>query len=775
LYATFLCQFNKKASFLKNIVYKEINDQTFFDYSHKFLLQIPIYLTAKLSISNLVVLCNQDNLTLQQYEKLLGFIIPNDVIIKSAPETNQQQIIECFVLTAKKWDDYIFFKELQTLYNCFYDFEFIDFDQYLYILLDINPGLVYDFKNISNRINQFQYCNIKLGKYSSTNFYKYIFKCNCEGTEVEYRNSIHSMLKTGSNPLLVPIENAVYNSWTYVTYDIECGRIKLCTTESEEAGSLTNPLDSYVQTICCVVPKEHIIQQNFQFNMLENRLFHHYVFVYIPDKSFTKQFLEYKKNKKNAQIFIFYDEYDMLCASLLFLLLFNQINDMNGLNFDLPFIVHRLNILKGNLSNINYVAIGWPFSIQSSIQKQLKKNCPNCKLLFNFSQDECKKCKHRMNNNDTTLKTIKYRRGYSNFPLSVHIDLQYLDWEPNKALKKNTNSQSLESLSTFWFKQPISFYNYLPKENLFVFFSNIQNLKYYYELAVGFGQSEHEIIWFNYLQSNVLIKNYSSRLIKTEFFFFTDQHSSTLYPKDQNRHDVKNLLPLSNFLNDEFSFETTGLIAFYVIQDINRVQPTNPICFDKLTLPTIIGDKVIDGNVPPKSYISFTKLDINSFKQRNPSCCQDYIDLVEYCMIDTLLTSHLSIVSRNHIYCLGARTYRLPIYMSYIAKSGNIANYIDCLSKFNYSIQTRNMNKYNQYLLYETCNLLAQKRDSDVSDDNIVHMRYGKAFKIPIANTIPDLFSGELNISECNLKLIGEKPINETINLESVLKNLIKN
>jgi hypothetical protein len=113
--------------------------------------------------------------------------------------------------------------------------------------------------------------------------------------------------------------------------------------------------------------------------------------------------------------------------------------------------------------------------------------------------------------------------------------------------------------------------------------------------------------------------------------------------------------------------------------------------------------------------------------------------------------------------------------MSYIAKSGNIANYIDCLSKFNYSIQTRNMNKYNQYLLYETCNLLAQKRDSDVSDDNIVHMRYGKAFKIPIANTIPDLFSGELNISECNLKLIGEKPINETINLESVLKNLIKN
>jgi hypothetical protein len=472
-------------------------------------------------------------------------------------------------------------------------------------------------------------------------------------------------------------------------------------------------------------------------------------------------------------MYLFNDEQDMLSASLLFLSMFNQINDMNGLNYDLPFIIHRLNILRNNLSNLNYVSIGWPFSIQSSIFKEIKISC-KCKYLNSQSDGKCKRCKQPLDKKNSSLVTCKFRKGFSNFPLSVHLDLQYMEWKPNLDLKEKTNSSSLASLSTFWFKQPICYYNYLPAEQLLVFFSTIQTLSNYHELVVGFGKKGHEIIWFNYLQSNALIKNYSSRLIKTDFFFIphTNKQSGCLI--ETIGHDVENLIPISDYPNSEFCFDTQGVVAFYVsLNNNSKTVPSNLIGCDKISPPKINNERVVlNENVPANSFISFTKLEIDSFKQRNPSCSQDYIDLVEYCMIDTILTAHLTMLSKNHIYCLGAKTYRLPTYMAYTAKSGNIANYIDCCSKYEYYIQTKNMDKYNQYILFETCNLLGKKRDDDQSGNEFL-TKHGKAFKFAIAKTIPDLFSGHLNISECNLNLIGERPINNIKNLEEILDNML--
>jgi hypothetical protein len=772
LYATFLCQFNKNANFLKNTWHKDVNERSFFDYSHKFLLQIPIYVTAKLSLSNLAVLSGQNNLEKTNFERLISFIVPDDLIVKSAPETNQQPIIECFILTATTWEDYEFFKKIQSLYNCFYDFEFIDFEQYLYIILNINPGLVYNFNNIANRINTFHYCNLRVGKFSSSNFIKYIFNCKCNGTAKEYRVSINSFLKDEPNALLSCIEKSVLTSWTSVTYDIECGRIEKSEFKNQETGALTNPLDSYVQTICCVVPKDPVKELKFNLKSLDNFNFNCYVFVFVPDKSFKKEFLEYKLKNKHISMYLFDEEQDMLCASLLFLSMFNQINDMNGLNFDLPFIVHRLNILRNNLSNLNYISIGWPFSIQSSIMNEIKILC-KCKYLNNRSDDLCKRCKQSLDKKNSTLFTFKFRKGFTNFPLSVHLDLQYLDWKPNLDLKEKTNSSSLASLSTFWFKQKICYYNYLPSDNLLVFYSTVKNLSNYHDLVVGFGKQGHELIWFNYLQSNALIKNYSSRLLKTDFFFIPYTSNNTDCPYGTNRHDVECLKPISHYPESEFDFDTQGVIAFYVAINSSQIIPTVLIGSDHICPPKINNERmVINENVPANSYVSFTKLEIDSFKQRNPSCSQDYIDLVEYCIIDTILTAHLTMISKNHIYCLGSKTYRLPTYMAYTAKSGNIANYIDCCSKYDNYIQTKNMDKYNQYILFETCNLLGKKTDNNERSTEVM-TKHGKAFKFAIAKTIPDLFSGHLNISECNLNLIGEKPINTIKNMEEILDNMI--
>jgi len=686
LSATFLCQFNSFANFRKSN--KDIDSPNFFDYSHKFLLQIPVYVTAKLSISNLVVLSRNNKLEEKNYQKLIKFIDPNDMLTRSAPETNHQPIIQCFILTARNWEEYNFLKEIQTKYNCFYDFEFIDHEQYLYILFNINPGQVYDFGNISKRKKQYQYCNLKLSRFSTTNFIKYIFKCNNNESAIEYRNSIQQFLKTGSNPLLIPIEGSALKSWTNITYDIECGRINCYENEKDEPGTFTNPLDSYIQTICCAALKDLIEPKIFRHEMLNNSMFDYYVFVYIGNKSFKNQLFEYKKNKKHAKIFLFDNELEMLCACILFLSMFNQINDMNGLNFDLPFIVNRINLLQNNRESINYVSLGWPFSVQSSIINVILLQCKVCNQSFKLNESHCNRCGKRLDKNNTLLKTIKYKKNLSNYPLSVHIDLQSLEWEPNKDLKSTTGSSSLAALSTFWFKHQICYCAF--DRNMLVLYSCVQNLKYYHDLVVGFGQSGHEIIWFNYIKSNTLIKNYSSRLLKTEFFLFSKQINKSTSPNDQNRQEVENLVPLSSFLDNEIAFETEGHIAFYVAINHNQIIPENFIVNEQQ--PIVINKRITNSNLPENSFISFTKLDINSFKQRNPACCQDYIDLIEYCMIDTLLTAHLSLISKNHIYCMGAKTYRLPVYMAYIAKSGNIANYVDCCSKFNYAIQEQSIN-----------------------------------------------------------------------------------
>ena len=85
-----------------------VND--YFDFSHKFLIEFPIYFTAKLSLALLVYLMNSESLVENYFDRLLEYIYPYDTVVKSAPESNQQPIINCFVLTAKTSEDYDFFK-----------------------------------------------------------------------------------------------------------------------------------------------------------------------------------------------------------------------------------------------------------------------------------------------------------------------------------------------------------------------------------------------------------------------------------------------------------------------------------------------------------------------------------------------------------------------------------------------------------------------------------------------------------------------------------------
>ena len=155
--------------------------------------------------------------------------------------------------------------------------------------------------------------------------------------------------------------------------------------------------------------------------------------------------------------------------------MFNLIIDQNGLNFDLPFMINRINVLKHQYDKLNYYPLNWTFSIQSSLKRVIKLKCPTkkgentCGNVLEYSKKMlCYECNTIIDADQPSPNGFflqdyhtSSKNKFTCFGLSVHIDLQNTSWKPNISLADGPKQRSLDALSTYWLKSPIHFHFFI--------------------------------------------------------------------------------------------------------------------------------------------------------------------------------------------------------------------------------------------------------------------------------------------------------------------------
>jgi hypothetical protein len=308
-----LCQLNEKFKTSIN----EINESEFFDYSHLFILQISFYISCKISLAHLTVLMQCKHFA-AEFPKLCHLININNYVMKASPYTNQQKCVTLFEFYIKTKKDLEFIQETQKKYNCFSDFDFLNFNEKFYIEKNINIGETFSFDRVKAKNPTIVKSDIKLGKFSSVGFKTFNLKLNPSSTS--YKSEVDLLWDD-----LFVSDNSTQD-WSIVSFNVAHLR------ENQRIGC-----DSKVQFIVMCFERQLATKSDIFDSYFEKFYF------LTDDITFSK--------KENEHFFIFSNELDCISAALLYLGRFNQILEFYGTDFGLNLLFTRYNCLKFGKQN----------------------------------------------------------------------------------------------------------------------------------------------------------------------------------------------------------------------------------------------------------------------------------------------------------------------------------------------------------------------------------------------------------------------------------------
>jgi hypothetical protein len=675
-----LCNFNKRP----NLNHLNVCSDGFFDYSHKFILNIPICQTCKLSTISIADLISKNA---HELSRLLNMInVEKPMRTMCGPETNQQPIIQMFEIPYMNDQEYEFLKNVQEKYNCLDDFDFLHNNQKYLLEYGLHIGKAFKFSAILTKPHEISTHYLKSGNYTCKSLRVYKLIVNNEPNTIKYYSLVN---KLWFNPDIFQIENDIEEDfWSVCAFDIECGRIKTYTDRNDEPMSLASPLDSHVQVIAVAL-----------FHMNNVHVIH---FVFLPPEFRNVKLVEDEFNK-----YIYFNcEYNMICAFYLFINRFNQIVGINSMNFDEPFLLNRVCVLKNKLTNINYHSIGYPLSIRSVISKKLVKTCLKCKdenLPFNTS---CEKCSGSL----TEMKVVTLKNVHCNasLPLSVSIDLKDLTWDANKRLNEHAGGQSLAMLTRYWFKKEIMTY-FRFKHHVYLVVE-YESLSAYNEKCKKFGSQNITIVWFEFDSETMNFLEFFLGEIDSEFHLLDHNKKCFLFYKIKSNHSAP-----------EFNFKELMNIDL-----IKQLPKSN------------------------KHYVSFTKNEIDGFLQRCPQSNQDYVNLIKYSRNDAILTLFISMeINQDHLTHYKARQYNCGRYEAYTFQPGKISNFLCTEQYYNVIPYAGTCTRWNRFKYYILCTCDAVKNN----DFKQTASKYGRFYEFDAAHEKSSMMYGVKNINEEKLGL----------------------
>lgn len=376
-------------------------------------------------------------------------------------------LIQMLNFIVYKCDDFGFFSKIQQKYKCFLDTMFFRNYCMEYLLKNqFKTSEIYNLNKIRNLLSLHDETKIKkLDVYGNnmSSFYELIIKVPFEiNDDKKYHDFCLNILRDIKNENFTTDEQILMglSKAKFVTgfFDIECGWINNIAHKE-----FVTPITGYVQSISLILD----IYSGSGYEKTPRA----YIYCFIDPKfldygnyDVKKCFYDLKKRIKmvNLDIMIFKSELDMINS------FFNHSSTMdilfgyNSKRFDLPFLVHRANILKnGDIFEQKYLnsylfCSNYRFKINSSKLVNLKAKCKKCSKLIAYNKNNPKVFNCMICNNvqeakaDGNLVLNIYKDCDEDLPFSFHCDL-FL----NKQMRGDLENSRLETVTNFHLKKKV--------------------------------------------------------------------------------------------------------------------------------------------------------------------------------------------------------------------------------------------------------------------------------------------------------------------------------
>lgn len=477
IFLTFLCKFESKNDYAIKIF-------------PKFILHFPIYVRFGVLLSKYKQLERLNKTSPADSKKLGRFFSEFKIVSFSnvCSAFTNNIFVEKVSVIAKTKDEYEYLCSVQSEYGLFVD-----------CLLDKNMGLNFFFDQAMeiDRVMSFEKTLNEVFILTSTEIFS---KIKCPGSAVQFLElfvkpfNLHGMQ-------IGRVEKSLANDHFFMEKCDNCIRL-ICESVSPEEGdeiknemiyrvgafdiecgwNFNQPIEEFVSPLTGHVQAITVVMDRYTRKCYEkNNIIVVYVLcnALIEEKEFSKKFweaLDQKFAQPTRSKFIllpFRDEGAMILQFFKDICHLDFLVSFNGRRFDIPFLVHRYNFLKQDLSelcktgyNLNYVSLekyNPLLSICSSRLASFKIKCHICKNEVKFSEKKdgnvCPKCAIQINGilpsasnkNYTNISLSQFTDIALELPLTFHKDLSLV-----KELSQETQDGKLETICNFHFKKKIA-------------------------------------------------------------------------------------------------------------------------------------------------------------------------------------------------------------------------------------------------------------------------------------------------------------------------------
>lgn len=370
--------------------------------------------------------------------------------------------------------------EFKCFINCFLD-QNICLDYFIYQRFELHRLMSLNELNVK-KLPSIERVN-KINKFTEVEVQQYKIEFNPKGTE-EYTAYCDSVLSSLRKKFVDAYPNEIVEdrvAYSVCVFDIECGwtpPIACLDSEEIKRCGMINALTGYVQSICLSLSPFKLKYYTDDTKYI--------TLVYLDrsnlsiDKKEINSILEDMFKTKNMSrdnyiVEFFYSESEMIERFLCVAMRTDVLIGFNSKNFDLPFLINRLNIIENGLhytfiNNVRLFDNSFFNQIYSSMFATIKCKCLNCSNLtaIRMASNEwkCISCKNSLPplyigdaaNKMPNFKYIKMTKDLkqkNELPFTLHIDLMLVPEITNCG----TTNKKLETLVNFHFKLLVSVYD----------------------------------------------------------------------------------------------------------------------------------------------------------------------------------------------------------------------------------------------------------------------------------------------------------------------------
>ena len=636
------------------------------------------------------------------FPKLAALIDLENSVNKASPYTNQQkcvQLFEFYITTSKELK---FIQEIQTRFNCFCDFDFLNFYEKFFIEKNINIGELLSFDQLKIKKPTISNRDIKIGKYSSTGFKIY----NLLG-DMQKNLFLRSTYKTAVDRvwanLLVRSNDSVLrqDDWSIVSFNV--GHIKQ-----------ENFFDSRVEFITLCFER----QDSTKRLVLNESFFEKFYFISGAAVDFQPV--------SNEHIFCLDNEIDCISAALLYMCRFNQIIEFFGSDFNVSLLLSRYNKLKCRNS--------------SSKNKEIYLNI--FRLALQSPLD------NRQN---------KYHCKYLTFPLSVYVDV-------TMGIKKESFS---ETYLDFNFKKRVVC-NEVNLDGRLILYLDYSSFDVFIDFCKKF-ELNRQVVWFSE-KNGIIQTKIKGQLENIEFVYnnngsldsvscsqqctFLSEHGGfikiTLFLQDFNEINSVQKYRCTNL---HYKIENKRFIEMIQLKEKNSIQ--------------------VNVHVDP-TWIGFLCNDLEKCSDELRTMnLKDKIRLYSY---EASLVFNLSTeVYKDHLKHLNSYEFHCAKYECFYFTLSKISNLILTKEKYTSLIQNKHVTKFQILMFFVTCEIDGRKTKCDDIAKNMKQFNNGKYKEFNTASKISDLFDGEMNMNEQELRFNDEMQVDTHFGFTKYIKDFTEN